>query len=89
MIIILPNEVDGDGGGGIDDGGRIYFPTYCPSINFLFLSFLDFSPSFFLLSLFFFFFQNLRKIYMLSWIPIKNFLLLFLQVWILIGKWFC
>ena len=60
MIIILPNDVDGDnrvegrdyGGGDRDDGGRRYFPTYFPSFHFLFLSFLDFSP-FFLHSLFF------------------------------------
>ena len=58
MIIILPNDVDGDdrvdgrddGGGGRDDGERRYFPTYFPSFHFLFLSFLDFfSPSFSLL----------------------------------------
>ena len=63
MIIILLNDVDGDGrvdgrdddeggrddgGGGRDDGGRRYFPTYFPSFHFLFISFLDFSPSFFL-----------------------------------------
>ena len=64
MIIILPNDVDGDdrvdgrdyGGGGRDDGGRRYFPTYFPSFHFLFLSFHDFYPSFFLLSSFFFLF---------------------------------
>ena len=57
MIIILPNDVDGDDrvdgrddcGGGRDDDGRRYFPTYFPSFLFLFLSFLDFSPYFFLL----------------------------------------
>ena len=61
MIIILSNDVDGDdrvdggddGGDGRDDGGRRYFPTYFPSFHFLFLSVLDFSPSF---SFFFFFF---------------------------------
>ena len=54
MIIILPDNVDGDdrvdyrddGGGGRDDGGRRYFPTYFPSFHFLFLSCLDFSPFF-------------------------------------------
>ena len=48
MIIIFPNDVDGDdkvdgigdGGGGRDDGGIRYFPTYFPSFHFLFLSFL-------------------------------------------------
>ena len=61
MIILVPNNVDGDdkvdgrydGGGGRDDGGRRYFSTYFPSFHFLFLSFLDFSPPFFLLSYFF------------------------------------
>ena len=49
MIIILPNDVDGDDRvDGRDDGGRRYFPTYSPSFHFLFLSFFDFSPSFFL-----------------------------------------
>ena len=53
--------VDGrdDGGGGRDDGGRRYFPSYFPSFHLLFLSFLDFSPSFFLL-----FFLNFKRIYM-------------------------
>ena len=70
MIIILPNDVDGDdrvhgrddSGSGRDDGRRRYFLTYFPSFHFLFLSFLDFSPSFFLLS--FFLFQDFRRIYM-------------------------
>ena len=61
MIIILPNDVDGDdrvdgrddGGVGRDDGGRRYFLTYFPSFHFLFLSSLDFPLSFFLLYLFF------------------------------------
>ena len=38
-----------DGGGGRDDGGRRYFPTYFPSFHFLFFSFLDFSPYFFII----------------------------------------
>ena len=54
MIIILPNDVDGDdrvdgrndGGGDRDDGERRYLSTYFPSFHFLFLSFLDFSPFF-------------------------------------------
>ena len=73
MIIILPNDVDGDdrvdgrddGGGGRNDSGRRYFPTYFPFFHFLFLSFLDFSSSFFLLSSYFFvskFNKNLHKI---------------------------
>ena len=45
MIIILPNNVDGDdrvdarddGSGGRDDGGRRYFSTYFTSFHFLFL----------------------------------------------------
>ena len=50
MIIILQNDVDGDDiVVGRDDGGRRYFPTYFSFFHFLFLSFLDFSPSFFLL----------------------------------------
>ena len=69
MIIILPNDVDGDdredggddGGGGRDDGGRRYFPTYFSSFHFLFLSFLDFSPSFFLLFFVSEFQKNLHK----------------------------
>ena len=70
MIIILPNDLDGDdrvdgrddGGGGRDDGGRRYFSTHFPSFYFLFLSFLDFSPSF-SPSLFFSKFQkNLHEI---------------------------
>ena len=68
MIIILPNDVDGDdrvdggddGGGGRDDGRRRYFPTYFLSFHFLFLSFLDFSPFFLLFSLF----LNFKRIYM-------------------------
>ena len=76
MIIILPNDVDGndrvdgrDDAGGRDDNGSKYFPTYFPSIHFLFLSFFDFSPSFFLrfssfFFFFFLFFQNFRRIYM-------------------------
>ena len=35
------------------------FPTYFPSFHFLFLSFFDFSPSSFLLLLFFL--KNIRK----------------------------
>ena len=54
IIIILPNDVNGDdrvdggddGGGGRDDGGGRYFSTYFLSFYFLFLSFLDFSPLF-------------------------------------------
>ena len=64
MTIILPNDVDGDdrvdgrddGEGGRDDGGRSYFSTYFPSFHFLFISFLDFSPSFFFLFFFIIFF---------------------------------
>ena len=55
------DRVDGrdDGGGGRDDGRRRYFPTYFPSIHFLFLSSLGFSSSFFL---FFEFHKNLHEI---------------------------
>ena len=66
MIIILPNDVDGDDRvngrddcrGGRDDGGRRYFPTYFPSFHFLFLSFLDFFFLFFV----FLFHKNLHEI---------------------------
>ena len=52
----MDDRVDGgnDGGDGRDDGRRRYFPVYFPSFHFLFLSFLDFSSSFFLLSSLFF-----------------------------------
>ena len=61
MIILLSNDVDGDDrvdgrdddGGGRDDGGRRYFPTYFPSFHFLFLSSLNFSPSFSFFLIFF------------------------------------
>ena len=51
----MDDRVDGgnDGGSGRDDGRRRYFSPYFPSFHFLFLSFLDFSRSFFLLSSFF------------------------------------
>ena len=52
MIIILPNDVDGDdrvGGGDDGGGGRDGGIRYLPSFYFLFLSSFDFSPSFFLL----------------------------------------
>ena len=60
------DRIDGrdDGAGGRDDGGRRYFPTHFPSFHFLTFSFLDFSPSFFLLFSSSFFFQNFRRIYM-------------------------
>ena len=51
------DRVDGrdDGEGGRDYGGRRYFPTYFPSIHFLFsfplIFLLDFSFSFLLLLL--------------------------------------
>ena len=48
MVIGMVDGRD-DGGGGRDDGGRRYFPSYFPPFHLLFLSFLDFSPSFFLL----------------------------------------
>ena len=68
MIIILPNDVDGDDrvngrddvGGDRDDGGRKYFPSYFPSFHFLFLSFLYF----FFLFFSFLLFLNFRRIYM-------------------------
>ena len=48
MIMILPNDMDGDDRvNGRDDGGRRYFPTYFLSFHFLFLSFLDFLLLFF------------------------------------------
>ena len=51
MIIILPNDVDGDDRvDGRDDGGRRYFSTYFPSFPSYFslsLIFLFFFPSFF------------------------------------------
>ena len=57
-----------DSGGGRDDSGRRYFPTYFPSFSLLILSSLDFSPffllSFSLFSFFQFFFMNLKSSHM-------------------------
>ena len=55
------DRVDGgDDSGGRDKGRNI--PTYFPSCNFLFLSFFDFSPLYFLLILFFSFFKHFRRL---------------------------
>ena len=63
-IIILPYDVDaddrvdgrGDGGGGRDDGGRRYFPTYFLLFTSYFFLSLIFLLSFFYISSFFVFF---------------------------------